>query len=109
MRLKVWKMNPIEVARTLGQLALAQPGQFTPGQFDRTRGGPVKTTEDPQQRRLAVAGRSLDGQPLAVLDGQVDARERVHGMAALRIIPRDTGELVPRSPPLRSLISRLAR
>src|SRR5207253_3347520 len=40
------------------------------------------------------AGRSLDGQPVAVLDDHVHAPQRVHDAAALRVILGDIGKPV---------------
>ena len=94
MRLKVWKMKPIEVARTLGELALPQPGQVLAAELDGAGGGPVQRAEDLQQRALAVAGGSLDGQPVAVGDDQVHAVAARARAAALLIVLGDTAELV---------------
>src|SRR5205814_1694788 len=55
-----------------GHLGLAQLREVTAVEVDDASRRAVQAAEDLQQRRLAVPGRALDGQPLAVLDHQVD-------------------------------------
>jgi hypothetical protein len=68
----------------LGELAFPQAGQVLAVQFHGARGRAVKRAEDLQQGALAVAGRPLDRQPVAVLDDHVHAPLCVHDAAALR-------------------------
>ena len=84
----------MEVARTWVSFGLPQLRQVLAVEVDHAPDWPVQAAEDLQQRRLAVPGRALDGQPLAVLDHQVDAAQRGHGLAALDVVLGHSGELV---------------
>ena len=70
--------------------AASQQGQFIFVQFrdiltihdDRTAGGRVQPGDQAEQGGLAASRRTGDGDELAVRDGQVDAGEDVHPVAA---------------------------
>src|SRR5207237_10772543 len=61
----------------------ARLGGVAPRDAHRAAGGPLETGEDPQQRRLAAAARSDDGEERAVRDVERDEVER-HERAAPR-------------------------
>ncbi len=75
-----------------GHLALAERGQILAVEFHGARGRTVEPAEHLQQGGLAVPGRSLDGEPLAVGHGQVHRPQRRY--RALVVGLRDISELV---------------
>jgi hypothetical protein len=78
----------------LRDLALPQGGQVLAVEVHDAGGRPVQAAKDLQQRGLAVAGRALDGQPLAVFDDQIHPCERFYGGPALLIFLLNVGQLV---------------
>ena len=77
-----------------GDLALPEGGQVLAVEVHDARGRPVQAAEDLQQRGLAVAGRALDGEPLPVLDDQVNPGQRVDRGPALLVLLLHTCQLV---------------
>ena len=69
--------EPDRAGADLGDLGFPQPRQVLAVELDDARGGPVQPAEDLQQGGLPVPGRALDGQPLAVVDDQVHAGQRI--------------------------------
>ena len=69
-RLNVWKMNPIDSARTLVTWLSRNCARSLAivAELDAAGRRPVQPAEHLQQRRLAVPGGALDGEPLAVVD-----------------------------------------
>src|SRR6185437_1138523 len=64
--------------------------------------------ENLQQRGLAVPGRALDGQPLAILDNQAHAGQGVHRDPALLVALGHAGQLVHDSSPTHSTLDNAA-
>src|SRR5580693_29401 len=78
----------------MGELGFAQGREVLAAELYGAGAGPVERAENLQQRALAVPGRALDRQPVAIFDDQVDAPERVYGTPALGIVLGNSGELV---------------
>jgi hypothetical protein len=79
-------------------LRLRQLREIAPLEVDATRGRTVEAAEREQEGRLPLPGRPLDGQELAVLDGQIHVVERAHlgGAAAEDLV--DVAQLVHLAP-----------
>ena len=77
-----------------GQLGLADGGEVHAVQLDAAGGGAVETADHLQQGGLAAARGALDDELVAVLDGEVDATQRLHRLLAPRVALGDASELV---------------
>jgi hypothetical protein len=98
IRLNVWKTNPKADALSRAISASGSSARSRLSKLTRPEVGRSRAAEREQEGRLPLPGRPLDGQELAVLDGQIHAVERAHlgGAAAEDLV--DVVQLVHLAP-----------
>ncbi len=84
------EVEPLEdeaerVAPELREVALPHPRQVAAVEVELAARRPVHGAQHLQERRLAGPGGSLDGEKLALVDGQVDPAQRVDLLATLGV------------------------
>ena len=94
MRLKNWKMKPIDVRRSCGEPRLVERRRLRRRRGTPAARRPVDGADEIQQRRLAAARRAHQHREVAGGDLQRDVVEHVHrsGFIARAVIVADVLE-----------------
>jgi hypothetical protein len=74
--------------------AVARPRQIGAPEPDVAGGGPVEAAEQLQQRRLAMAGLALDGEPLPLADLKAQVTDGEYLLVPLVVDLADAGQVV---------------
>src|SRR5512132_3971451 len=88
--------EPDRLQPELRQLAVAEPSELAPLEFELALGGAVEGAEELEQRRLSGPAGADDHEELAAGDLEVDVAHGVHLLAVLSVAPADAAEGVDR-------------